>query len=224
MRKQRYLVLLVLALAGALCRSGLSQTADELAGLYRENRILELDALRKNGSIARADWKTFADALFEPDAEAAAPKMIEAYSLSSDRVLKAIIRERLSQFYAARGYYETAKRILTDDEFFQGVVALKATRRPERQTAEPGSKPPKVSETGQIFGVQVGAYSSYENAERASRKYLQSYPNSLVLEKTKEGSSLYVVVIGGYPSREEAAAVIEGIQKQFKVKGYIIQY
>lgn len=224
MRKQRYLILLLLALGGAFCRSGVSQTADDLAGLYRENRILELEALRKNGSIAGEDWKMFADALFEPDAETAASKMIEAYSLSSDRALRTIIRERLSQFYAARGYYETAKRILSDDRFFQGVVALKASRRPERKTAEPGSQIPKVSESGQVFGVQVGAYSAYENAERASQKYRQNYSGVLVLEKERDGSRLYVVVIGGYPSREEAAAAIEGIQKQFKVKGYIIQY
>lgn len=223
MRKQRYVILIFLALGLALFRSGVSQT-DDLAGLYRDNRILELEALRKNGSIAGEDWKMFTDALFEPDAETAAPKMIEAYSLSSDRALRAIIRERLSQFYAARGYYETAKRILSDDKFFQGVVALKAPQRTERKTAEPGSQSPKVSESGQIFGVQVGAYSSYENAERASQKYRQNYSNVLVLEKERPGSSLYVVVIGGYPSREAAAAVIEGIQKQFKVKGYIIQY
>ncbi len=224
MRKQRYSILLFLAIGCAFYGSGASQTADDLAGFYRDNRILELEALRKSGSIPGEDWKMFTDALFEPDAEAAAPKMIEAYSLSSDRALKTIIRERLSLFYAARGYYETAKRILSDDEFFRGVVALKASRRPERKTAEPGFQIPKLSESGQIFGVQVGAYSSYENAERASQKYRQNYSNVLVLEKERDGNSLYVVVIGGYPSREEAAAVIEGIQKQFKVKGYIIQY
>lgn len=223
MRKQRYIILLFLGLAGVLCRSGISQS-DNLAGLYRDNRIQELEALRKNGSIAGEDWKMFTDALFEPDAEAAVPKMVEAYSISADRALKTIIQERLSQFYAARGYYETAKRILSDDEFFQGVVALKASRQPESKTAGPGSTIPRVSESGQIFGVQVGAYSSYENAGRASQKYRQNYSNVLVLEKERPGSNLYVVVIGGYSTREEAAAVMEGIQKEFKVKGYIIQY
>lgn len=223
-RTQRYIILLFLGLAVALSRSGVSQTAEDLAALYRDNRILELEALRKSGSIAGEDWKMFTDALFEPDAEVAASKMIEAYSLSSNRPLKTIIRERLSQYYAARGYYETAKRILNDEEFFQGVLALKASRRAEGKTAGSASQPPKGSESGQTFGVQVGAYSSFDNAERASQKYRQNYSNVRVLEKEKPGSSLYVVVIGAYPSREEAAVVMERIQKEFKVKGYIIQY
>jgi hypothetical protein len=202
-----------------------SQTAGELARLYRDNRILELGELRKKDLIKTSDWKIFVDALFETDGEKAIQKMLQAYSRSNDSKLKGFIRHRVSQFYSARGYYETSRRILDEEKFFEGVVSLKqSSARATSRSAPAESAVEQAKEDGKTFGVQVGAYSTFENARQASQKYLRAYPNTKLLNKVKNGINLYVIVVGGYPSREEAAAQIDKISEQFKVKGYIIQY
>lgn len=194
--------------------------------MYNNNRMLELDELRKKDAIKSSDWKVFVDALFETDGERAIQKMLEAYSYSNDSRLKRIIRERVSQYYSARGYYETSRRILDDEKFFDGIVSLKQNSRSKNNvsTVNSENQVERVDENGQTFGVQVGAYSNYENAQQASQKYQVVYPNTKVLNKVKNGMNLYVIVIGGYPSRGEASDKIDEISKRFKVRGYIIQY
>jgi hypothetical protein len=202
-----------------------AQSSGDLARLYRDNRILELNDLRQKDLIRASDWKIFVDALFEPDGERAVQKMLQAYSMSSDSKLKDSIRNRVSQFYSARGYYETSRRILEEEKFFEGVVSLKQSSTPAPSRSAPAENNIKrVKEDGQTFGVQVGAYSTHENAQHASQKYLSVYPKTKVMNKAQNGVNLYVVVVGGYPSREGAAAQIDKISEQFKVKGYIIQY
>lgn len=218
--------MLLALLIVSLSAKTFSQSSSELARMYDNNRMLELDELRKKDAIKSSDWKVFVDALFETDGERAIRKMLEAYSHSNDSKLKRIIRERVSQFYSARGYYETSRRILDDEKFFDGIVALKQNSRPNNNVGAVNSEDQveRVDENGQTFGVQVGAYSNYENAQQASRKYQDVYPNTKVLNKVKNGMNLYVIVIGGYPSRGEASDQIDEISRRFKVKGYIIQY
>lgn len=221
----QYLILLALLIV-CLGAKAFSQSSSELARMYNNNRMLELDELRKKDAIKSSDWKVFVDALFETDGERAIQKMFEAYSYSNDSKLKRIIRERVSQFYSARGYYETSRRILDDEKFFDGIVSLKRNSRANDNVGAVNSEDQveQVDENGQTFGVQVGAYSNYENAQQTSQKYQDVYPNTKVLNKVKNGMSLYVIVIGGYPTRQEASARIDEISKRFKVKGYIIQY
>ena len=227
----RYLIFLLLLFIA----SAYAQSSGELARLYRDDKISELRELCKKDLIKSSDWKVFVDALFETDGERAVQKMLEAYSYSNDSKLKDIIRKRVSLYYSARGYYETSRRITDDESFFENIVSLKQT------SSSPGSSDNRasegagdneyagedigqISENGQTFGIQVGAYSTYDNARRASRKYLSAYSNTRVLIKPKTGLDLYVVVIGGYPTREEAASKIDEISNRFKVKGYIVQY
>lgn len=221
----QYLMLLALLILGLSAKT-FSQSSSELARMYNDNRMQELDELRKKDAIKSSDWKIFVDALFETDGERAIQQMLQAYSYSNDSKLKRIIRERVSQFYSARGYYETSSRILDDEKFFDGIVALKQNSRPNNNVNAVNSEDQveRVDENGQTFGVQVGAYSNYENAQQASQKYLEVYPNTKVLNKVKDGMNLYIIVIGGYPSRGEASEQIDEISRRFKVKGYIIQY
>lgn len=226
----RHLILLLFSF-GSLY----SQGSAELARLYRDDKINELQELRKKDLIKSSDWKVFVDALFETDGEKATQRMLEVYSYSNDSKLKDIIRKRVSLFYSARGYYETSRRIMDDENFVGSIASLKRGSPPSTgddnrgvenssDNQSPGDEIGQISDNGQTFGIQVGAYSAYENALQASRKYASAYTNTRVLKKTKSGLDLYVVVIGGYSTREEASSRIDEISNRFKVKGYIVQY
>ncbi len=191
--------------------------AQSAAELYRNHQIIELEKLYKNDTIASPDWKLFVDALFEADGEEAINKMIRAYSQSEDQYLRSVIRVRIAQFYSARGYYETSRRALNDEKFFSRIVSVKQKSSEMTSTDNEGNNQQK-------YGVQMGAFSSYENAQQLQKKYQEKFSNTVIIEKTKNGQTLYVVVIGGYENREKADATLELIKQSFYDNGYIIQY
>lgn len=227
MSKYRYIqhliVLLVMTFlpTGHLC----AETPGALADLYRSNNIERLHSLDRQKSITQKDWRLFVEALFLEDAELATQQMMHAYSLSADRDLKRFIRERISQFYVARGYYETARRILNETSFFDKMVSISEKRSRQRETlVKPKGPNSNGSQKEARFGVQVGAFSTLANAKHASKKYQKHYPNTLILEKEKNKLTLYVIVIGDYQTRKSAEREMPKINNRFNLKGYVIQY
>ncbi|MCB0277115.1 MAG: SPOR domain-containing protein [Calditrichaeota bacterium] len=79
--------------------------------------------------------------------------------------------------------------------------------------AEPGS-----------FGVQLGAYSSYGNAEKMLESYGRRLNNLEVMIKDRDGRRLYLLVAGGYHNRAEADLAVQQISQKIGVQGYVIQY
>jgi len=202
----------------------LSQTNESLTKLYQNNRIAELGDLNKQNKIQSPGWKMFVDAIFENDADAASRTMLSAYSLSNDPALQKFIKERISKFYSARGYYETSRRILEDEIFFQKIISINGNQQIKNKNDSGEKAVQPIDEKGNQFGVQVGAFSTVQNAQNVSRKYQKYYLDSKVMKKVRNGNSLYIVVIGGYSSRKEAEKAIPAINNKLNVKGYIIQY
>lgn len=213
-------VLLVVLSAGLIGRD-----ARELTELYRNNNIEVLQELHRNGEIRDAGWREFIGALFVEDAELAVQQMLNAYPHAEDRNLQRFIRERVALFYASRGYYETARKILEDRQFIEKVVTMNAARQERSQNNTPVTRSgDPVSDAGGRYGIQVGAFSTLDNAQRASRIYHRYYANTRILEKEKDSEVLYVVVIGDYQNRAAAEDALPKINNQFNLNGYIIQY
>lgn len=200
------------------------QSSAELAGLYRNNDISTLSDYLKNDAIQNQDWQLFVDALFIDDAETATAQMMEAYLISNDDALQSFIRTRISLFYAAKGYYETARKIVEDQHSFQEIVSIKVAKHRknfERKERPRYRQPSRISAS---YGIQLGAFSSYENAEKTSELYNQKYKNTEIIRKDREGIPLYIVLIGSYDSRRAAEEALPEINQTFNVNGYIIQY
>ena len=216
------LLLMTFLLTSHLC----AETPGALADLYRSNNIERLHMLDQQKSITQRDWRLFVEALFLEDAELATQQMMHAYSLSTDNALKRFIRERISQFYVARGYYETARRILNETSFFNKMVSISEKRSQQKETVVKTNSRShsNSSQKGTHFGVQVGAFSTLANAKHASKKYRKNYANTLILEKEKNSLTLYVIVIGSYQTRKEAEREMPKINNRFNLKGYVIQY
>lgn len=215
----------LLLLAALLSVPAFAQSNAELLAMYRENKIDQLEKLHRQGSLPEPGWRIFIEAIFIEDAETATIRMMEAYQQTALPELQQVIRERISHYYAARGYYETARRILDDEHSFREILAIKAPQtspRPASPTPPPAQQ--NRGTPGERYGVQIGAFSTYDGAETVSRECRALYANTEILEKEKDGDTLYVVVIGGYPERAAAENILSNVNQQFKVKGYIIQY
>lgn len=219
------IVLAVLAGSGVL----LAQDGERIAALIQENRIDELARLHEENRITAPDWRKLVDAIFEPDGEAAVQQMMFAHADSDDPRLKSLVRERVALFYAARGYYETARRIREEADFFARLQAIKGARPAAAPAAptpssDPGDDIQQVEGDGRHFGVQVGAFSTYENAATAVEKYRRQFANITIMQRERRRNTLYLVVASGYGSRSEAEIAAQKIRDALGIKGYIIQY
>lgn len=200
--------------------TGLAQEED-LAALYQEQNWAAIEELLAEGLIVSEDWKAFFAAATEPDANLAVQQMFIVYKGSSDTALRDIIRNRISQFYSAQGYYETARRITEERAFFESLASLKTDQSGgNRAETSPGVQ----ARTAASFGVQIGAFRQKNGAERAQKKYHDKFPNVEILAKQRGNEQFFVVVIGPYQHREGAESTKKELKSKYHIEGYIIQY
>ncbi len=171
---------------------------------YLDNDIVRLQADLSANKITSPDWKQFVQAIFMEDVEEAFTQYISVYQRTQDQQLKKIILDRMSQYYYAKGLYETANRILTDEEFRNQIFSVR-----EEQI---------------YFGVQLGAFSSMDNAEKARKKYLGNIKDISIITKESSGKKLYAVIAGKFKNREDAEKLESEIKEKYGKKGMITQY
>jgi len=171
---------------------------------YLDNDVSRLQAELNAERITNPDWKQFVQAIFIEDVEEAFPQFISVYQRTQDQLLKKIILDRISQYYYAKGLYETANRILTDAEFRNQIFSVR-----EEQI---------------YFGVQLGAFSSMDNAEKARKKYSGKIRDISIITKDTSGKKLYAVIAGKFRNREDAEKLESEIKAKFGKKGMITQY
>jgi hypothetical protein len=201
MQKYRYLPCLIFCLL--IQTIAYSQT-QKWYNAYLSNDITALQTDLEKNSLTDPDWKQFVQAIFIEDVEEALPQFIVLYQRTADTKLKKIILDRISQYYYAKGFYETANRILTDENFRTQIFSVR-----EEQI---------------YFGVQLGAFSSFDNAEKAKKKYSGSIKDIYIITKESSGKKLYAVIAGKFKNREDAEKLEKEIQEKFTKKGMITQY
>lgn len=102
----------------------------------------------------------------------------------------------------------------------------------EKIKAQPPVKP-KVessrtaasSRSQNMYWIQVGAYSSQQNANNLAEDYKRKGYNAIIIEPSPTASrKLYRVRLGGYPTREEAEKARDALaqQENKKVTDYLI--
>lgn len=147
---------------------------------------------------------------------------------------------KVYQFYYSLGLYRTAelklnqlKRDYPSSKYLAAAAGTdtksipeepqppKALEQPQQppDTLAPG---PAVSSAAGQFALQVGAYTAQTNAER-QRKFFEDlgYPVE-VQSKIKDGRSLYIVLVGGYATYEEAKARGTEIKQRYTIDSFVI--
>ncbi len=187
-----------------LIHPGLSQPSNDWLQLYRTYQIYELKQLKENGAVSDPHWQDFIEALFIEAADSAIARMATLYFQTHDGRLKEAIRQRIGQYYYARGYYETARRLQTEEPFLRKLLAG------YQKTAR--------------YGVQIGAFLYYENALKFKQKWEGKLRGLKVINKIRNGSRLYVVVVGDFRQRQDAERLKDRLQSEYSLKGYIVQH
>ena len=154
---------------------------------------------------------------------------------------------RVYQFYYALGLYRTAELKLSqlrteypDSPYLAAAGGTQtAQMEEERPTAEPPEQPdaapadrpvdtpppvppsPAVTQPGLYF-LQVGAFTVQANAERQKSVFEElNYPVEII-SRTKDGRSLFLVLVGQYGTYEEAKAASAEIRRNHGVESIVI--
>jgi hypothetical protein len=139
---------------------------------------------------------------------------------------------RVYQFYVSIGLQRTAdlkmaqmRNDYPDSPFLAMRTSAKpAPPRAEQQPAEasaPPIAPPAGTQSGQ-FALQVGAYSSRENAEKQKLFFEdQGFPVEII-NRVKDSRSLFLVFVGNYLTYDDAKSRIGDIWKQYRVESFVV--
>ncbi len=202
MQKHRYIQYLALFIL--LINISLFAQSENWYELYKNNQFSKIETLLKNNKIDNADWVAFFKLTFDEDGENAVGNYMKLYGKVTDQRLKKLIIDRISQYYYAKGYYDTAERIYQDENFREYLLETKSSQT--------------------FFGVQLGAFSTYKNAVKSKNRFAGKISNISIITKNNNGHKLYVVIAGKYESRRDAQELYSTIKEQFDHKGIIVTY
>jgi cell division septation protein DedD len=121
----------------------------------------------------------------------------------------------LGQSEEARGMWSMAQTKVTDD---RGLRVMIGDRLNSTVVAPPPA-PVKVAPNqpgATRFCVQVGAFSSFTNAQKQLGRF-RAYGTPRVEEVSRGGKTLFVVRVGNYADRAEADRVAKNIGKEARV-------
>jgi cell division protein FtsN len=144
---------------------------------------------------------------------------------------------KVYQFYYALGLYRTAeikmgqlKKDYPTSRYISQAGEIETSTLPEEQE-QPASTPgdslveeeTPVSDvpTG-TFVLQVGAFSAQVNAEKQKVFFEDLNMPVEVINRVKEGRSLYVVLVGNFPTADDARAKGVEIKKNYNIDSMVI--
>lgn len=211
MQKHRFFfffrIIIVFILTLIISNQVFAQSNSELVSLYENQQLLTLKEYYDNNKIYDPHWKLFIEALFGQNADSSLKIFSKVYKVTQDKILRKFILERISDYYYARGYYKTSERLLKDKKFVDDLISVGNESKADAAN----------------FGIQIGAFSSYENALKLKNKVLKEIKNVTIVNKDSNGESLYIVVIGKYLDRKSAENELHRLEGK-NIRGFVIQY
>ena len=136
---------------------------------------------------------------------------------------------RLYQYYYSVGLYKTADQKLAQlkvDYPFSAYASEKATVQEPK--AVPEEPPVEVKTAGPVpkfttkFTVQVGAFSTFQNAEELRSKFEAEGYVSNIFTHTAAGKKIHRVWVGEFQTKEEAVRFSDEIRKKFKLESIVV--
>lgn len=211
MQKHRFVLYLsILLMAGILYLplAVFGQTEAELERLYENEQFITLKNYRDGSRISDLQWRRFIDALYTEDADSALSMFAAVYNNTQNKTLKQYVVQRVSGYYYARGYYQTAERLLKDKKYFNKII----------------SEPQQSEASEDSYGVQIGAFSNYANANSMKNRWMKKIQNVTIISKKSNGEDLYIVVAGKHSTREAAERELRTLKQNNHINGFVIQY
>jgi len=144
---------------------------------------------------------------------------------------------KVYQFWYSIGLYRTAdlklqqlKRDYPSSPFLQTAASrdtLPAPAPPPREDSgavlvTPGRPVQPESAATQQFALQVGAFSTQANAERQKGQLEAEGLEVEVVNKVKDGRSLFIVLVGSFPTYEAAKARSAELQKKLNTPSIVV--
>jgi hypothetical protein len=139
---------------------------------------------------------------------------------------------RIIQFYEAIGLYRTAElktqqlaEQYPQSEYLSRLDSPPVAVRTDEESTVPdplrGDREATENNQGQ-FGLQVGAYSSQENAEKQKLFFEdQGYPVD-VINRVRESRSLFLVIVGNYQTYDDAKIGGAEIRRLYSVDSFVV--
>lgn len=78
------------------------------------------------------------------------------------------------------------------------------------------------SNDNDLFTVQAGAFSNYNNAEDLKRRFLEDGLKSKILPKRVNNLQLHIVTVGSFGTKADANTFLNALQRDYAIKGRVI--
>jgi septal ring-binding cell division protein DamX len=144
---------------------------------------------------------------------------------------------RVYQFYYALGLYRTAeikmsqlKKDYPTSRYISQAGDIETGTLPDEEEQPVSAQGDSVAEeeapvsdvpTG-TFTLQVGAFSAQVNAEKQKVFFEDLNMPVEVINRVKDGRSLYVVLVGNFPTADDARAKGAEIRKNYNIESMVI--
>lgn len=136
---------------------------------------------------------------------------------------------KLYQYYYSVGLYKTAEQKLAQLKLDYPFSAYAAEKSPVPEAkpvvpetpVESRPKPP-VQKYNTNFTVQVGAFSTFQNADELRSKFESEGYVSNIFTITAGGRKIHRVWVGEFQTKEEAVRFSDEIRKKFKLGSIVV--
>ena len=133
---------------------------------------------------------------------------------------------KIYQYSFSLGLYKTATQTYErlKKEYPASPYLTRAESRAASKAPDEGEKvKPSGGSDGAYFAVQVGAFSTAENANK-QRKYFQNIGQPVdIFSKVKRGRSFYLVWIGNFKSYDEARKFGNELRARYKIEPLVVE-
>ena len=142
---------------------------------------------------------------------------------------------KVYQFYYALGLYRTAELKMNQlKKEYPASKYLTGSAEPETQNLAEEQEQPPASQTDETtrrakttdpqvqFALQVGAYTAQVNAEKQKLFFEDLGYVVEVISRVKDNRSLFLVLVGGYPTYAEAKAKSTEIKQTYNIDSIVI--
>jgi tetratricopeptide (TPR) repeat protein len=138
---------------------------------------------------------------------------------------------RLYQYYYSVGLYKTADQKLDQlkrDYPFSAYAADETVAKQQRTPARTQEQPAVIKRQGTVekyatsFTVQVGAFSTLQNAEELKTRFEREGYVSNIFTIVKDGAKLHKVWVGEFQTQEEAKRFSGELKKKFNLESMVV--
>ncbi len=153
------------------------------------------------------------------------------------------------QYYYAVGLYRTAelrlaqlKKNYPDSPYVSGKTTDKPTQTatvpPQTPVAQPPANPPIVEPKQPVteinktpiesiskgtYTIQVGAFSTLENAEKLKSYFINLNYDVEIANRVRAGKKLFLVWVGSFQTAEDAVKLAFDIKQKYKIEAITVQ-